>query len=59
MLKAGGQDVVLFLTRMFNVLFEKGIYPQDWAKAIVSQFIKKETPNIWITQGGIFTQCCK
>ena len=28
-LKAGGQDVVLFLTRMFNVLFEKGIYPQD------------------------------
>ena len=35
MLKAGGQDVVLFLTRMFNVLFEKDIYPQDWAKAIV------------------------
>ena len=28
MLKAGGQDVVLFLSRMFNVLFEKGIYPQ-------------------------------
>ena len=35
MLKAGGQDVMLFLTRMFNVLFEKVTYPQDWAKAIV------------------------
>ena len=34
-LKAGGQHVVIFLTRMFNVLYEKGIYPQDWAKAIV------------------------
>ena len=41
MLKAGGQDVVLFLTRMFNVLFEKGIYPQDWAKAIVIPIHKK------------------
>ena len=27
MLKAERQDVVLFLTRMFNVLFEKGVYP--------------------------------
>ena len=41
MLKAGGQDVELFLTRMFNVLFEKGIYPQDWAKAIVIPIHKK------------------
>ena len=32
MLKSGGQDVVLFLTRMFNVLFKKGVYSQDWAK---------------------------
>ena len=52
MLKAGGQDVVLFLSRMFNILFGKGIYPQDWAKAIAIQFIKKETPNMWITTGG-------
>ena len=41
MLKAGGQDVVLFLTRMFNVLLEKGIYPQDWAEAIVTPIHKK------------------
>ena len=34
--------MVLFLTRMFNVLFEKGIYPQDWAKAIVIPIHKKK-----------------
>ena len=45
--------MVLFLTRMFNVLFEKGIYPQDWAKAIVISIHKKETSNKWIITGGI------
>ena len=35
MLKAKGQGVVLFLTRMFNVLSEKGIYPLDCATAII------------------------
>jgi len=40
LLKAGGQDVVLFLTRMLNVLFEKGIYLQDWAK----KKIRKKPP---------------
>ena len=46
MLKAGGQDAVLFLTRMLNVLFEKGIYLQEWAKK------KKKKLNMWITTGG-------
>ena len=55
MLKAGGQDVVLFLTRISNVLFEKGIGPRQ----LLSLFIKTETSNKWITTGGIFTQCCK
>ena len=41
MLKADGQDVVIFLTRMFNILLEKGIYPQDWGKAIVISIHKK------------------
>ena len=53
MLKARGQDVVLFLTRIFTVLFEKGIYPQDTAKAIVIPVHKKETSNKWIITGGI------
>ena len=37
MLKAGGQDVVLFLSRIFNVLFEKGIYPNNWARRNIEQ----------------------
>ena len=40
MLRAG-QGVVLFLTWMIIALFEKGIYPQDWAKKIVILFIKR------------------
>ena len=52
MLKAGGQDVVLFLTRMFKVLFEKDIYHRIGPRQLLSQFIKKETPNMWITTWG-------
>ena len=52
MLKAGGQDVVHFLTRMFNALFEKSIYPQDWAKAIIIPIHLKEAKNGWIIGGG-------
>ena len=37
MLKAGGQDAVIFLSRMFNVLFKKGIYPHDWARGNTEQ----------------------
>jgi len=52
MLKAGGQDVVLFLTRMFNVLFEKGIYPRDWAKAfVISVHEKGNTEHVDIYRG--------
>ena len=46
MLKAGGQDVVLLPTRMFTVLFEKGIYTHRIGpRQLLSLFIKKETSN--------------
>ena len=33
--------------------FEKGILPTGLEpRQLLSQFIKKETPNIWITTGG-------
>ena len=35
MLKAGGKDVILFTAKLFNTIFDKGIYPSDWAKAII------------------------
>ena len=50
MLRAG-QNVVLFLTWMIIALFEKGIYPQDWAKKIVIPIHKKVTSNKWTTTG--------
>ena len=31
MLKTGGKDVILFMTKLFNTIFDKGIYPSDCA----------------------------
>ena len=41
MLKTGRKDVVLFMTKLFNTIFDKGIYPSDWAKAIIVPIHKK------------------
>lgn len=41
MFKFGGDDVVHFLTNLFNKIFDSGIYPNDWAKAIVVPIFKK------------------
>ena len=40
-LKAGGKDVILFMTKLSNTFFLKGIYPSDWAKAITVPIHKK------------------
>eukprot|EP00745_Piridium_sociabile_P032434 TRINITY_DN5471_c0_g1_i2.p1 TRINITY_DN5471_c0_g1~~TRINITY_DN5471_c0_g1_i2.p1 ORF type:complete len:1139 (-),score=92.24 TRINITY_DN5471_c0_g1_i2:303-3719(-) len=45
MLKAGAHEVINFLTKLFNVLFNKGIYPKDWAKAIIIPIHKKGDTN--------------
>jgi hypothetical protein len=41
MLKRGGDEVICFLTKLFNKVFDSGIYPSDWAKAIVVPIFKK------------------
>ena len=41
MLQTGGKDVILFMTKLFNTIFDKGIYPSDWAKAIIVPIHKK------------------
>ena len=41
MLKAGGQEVILFMTKLFHTIFYKGIYPSEWAKAIIIPIHKK------------------
>jgi len=41
MLKLGGSKISMFLVTYFNNSFDKGIYPQDWAKAIIVPIHKK------------------
>ena len=41
MLNTGGKDVILFITSLFNTIFDKGVYPSDWAKAIIVPIHKK------------------
>ena len=41
MLNTGGKDVILFITSLFNTIFDKGVYPSDWVKAIIVPIHKK------------------
>ena len=41
MLKAGGQEVISFLVKLFNHVFDRGIYPGEWANAIIVPIFKK------------------
>ena len=41
MLKAGGNDVILFMTELFNTIFDNGIYPSELAIAIILPIHKR------------------
>ena len=41
MLKTGSRTSIPFLKRLFNVLFSSGLYPKEWAKAIIIPIHKK------------------
>jgi hypothetical protein len=41
MLKCGLEAAVPFLTKLFNIMFSKGIYPKEWAKAIIIPIFKR------------------
>ena len=41
MLKAVGQVVILFMTKLFNSIFDKDIYSSEWAKATIIPIHKK------------------
>ena len=45
MLKCGGSHIRIILTKLFNVIFERGLYPQAWSKAIIIPVYKKGDPE--------------
>ena len=62
MLKTGGKDVILFMTKPFSTVFDKGIYPSDWAKAIIVPIHKKGDIHlvdnyIGVSLHSIVTKC--
>ena len=46
MLKLGGIKINMFLVTYFNNLFDKGIYPRAWAKAIIVPIHKKGNADL-------------
>ena len=44
--KAGGNDVILFMTKLFNTIFDNGIYPSELAKANILPIQKRENMHL-------------
>ena len=53
MLKCGGEEIVDFLSKLFNRIFDCGIYPTEWSKAIVVPIFKKGDSNLPDNYRGI------
>ena len=45
MLKLAGDTAVQFLTKLFNIVFDEGVYPEQWSKAIIIPLFKKGNKN--------------
>jgi len=43
--KAAADDIVDFLVKLFNTLFDKGIYPTSWSESIILPLFKKGDVN--------------
>ena len=62
MLKLGGSKISMFLVTYFNNLFDKGIYPREWAKAIIVPIYKKGNADLpdnyrGVTLSSIISKC--
>ena len=49
LLKHAGHLAVDFLVKFFNVLFDRGIYPDSWTESIIDPLFKKVTKMIQTT----------
>ena len=45
MLKLAGDSAEQFLTKLFNAVFDEGVYPEEWSKAIIIPIFKKGNKN--------------
>ena len=45
--------MILFMAKLFNTIFDKGIYPSDWAKAIIVPIHKKGDIHLVDSYRGI------
>jgi hypothetical protein len=53
MLKLADVTAVRFLTKLFNILFDTGTYPEEWAKAIIVPIFKKGDSNLTANYRGV------
>jgi hypothetical protein len=53
MLKLTDATAVRFLTRLFNIFFDTGTYPEEWAKAIIVPIFKKGDFNLTTNYRGV------
>lgn len=44
-LKSAEDQVAPFLTKLFNHLFDQGIFPEDWCKSVIVPLYKKGDPS--------------
>ena len=42
MLKVAGETAVQFLTKLFNVIFDQGVYPEEWSKQSLYRYSRQE-----------------
>ena len=62
MLKLAGDTAVRFLTKLFSAVFDEGVYPEEWSKAIIIPIFKKGNKNNTYNYRGIsvlslFSKC--
>ena len=53
MLKVAVETAVPLLTKLFNVLFDQGVYPEEWSKAVIVPIFKTGKENITDSYKGI------
>ena len=53
MLKLLNDTAVDYLTNFFNYIFENGLFPQEWAKAVIVPIFKKGNHNIVDNYRGV------